>query len=143
MPTGNMTNTLNSHSSSTINLPLANTIPLITNSNTNNKEKLAKLNLPIKNPLGVKKCDRILKIASMTVDTLRTNESIRTLTHTLNTLNIDIAFIQESHNGRIDTQISGEYKIFYEVVILNKIIPTTPTMAKTKNALSKQEIQLI
>ena len=54
MPTGNMTNTQNSHISSTENPPLDNTNPLNINSN-NNKKKFSKINLPIKNPLGIKR----------------------------------------------------------------------------------------
>ena len=49
----------------------------------------------------------------MNVDRLRSAESIRTLAHTIRSLNIDIACIQETHNDRIDTQIIGGYKIFY------------------------------
>ena len=49
----------------------------------------------------------------MSVDTLRTTESIYTMAHTLPNLNIDIDCIRETHNGRIDTQLIWNYLIYY------------------------------
>ena len=65
----------------------------------------------------------------MNVDSLRTNEAIYTLECTLNTNNIDIACIQETHNERIGTQIIKKTTIFYGGCIVN--------MAKIKNKKRK------
>ena len=49
----------------------------------------------------------------MNIDTLRTNESIQTLLHALNKHEIEIARIQETHNGRIDSEQYNNYTILY------------------------------
>ena len=60
---------------------------------------------------------------------MRTTEAVFTLAHTQQSLNIDISCIQETDNGRIDTQTIGEYVIFMDVV--------TPTHQTTQNTTNR------
>ena len=72
--------------------------------------------------LVLKKGHRILKIAFVFVEALRTNESRYTLPQALQTVNSDIACIQETRNDRIDTQSVGGTKYFTDVVIRRNIL---------------------
>ena len=63
--------------------------------------------------------ERTLQIASLNVDSLRTQDSIYSTIHNLNTNNIDIACIQETHNDRIDSFSILDYTIFFGGCITN------------------------
>ena len=63
--------------------------------------------------LDITKKKATARIASMNVDSLRTNESIRKLALTLKEQNIDIACIQETRNERNDTQEENDYIIIF------------------------------
>ena len=56
---------------------------------------------------------RMLNIASMNVDTLRTLDSIDSVITNLQSNNIEIACIQETHNNRYDHIERENYTIFY------------------------------
>ena len=49
----------------------------------------------------------------MNVGALRTADSVNTLYRALHNLDIDIACIQETHNGRIDKKTAGGYLIYF------------------------------
>ena len=55
----------------------------------------------------------VLNIASLIIDAAMENESIYTLSHTLNTLRIDIVCLRATHYDRIGAQKIGGYLIFY------------------------------
>ena len=55
----------------------------------------------------------MIHIATMNVDTLRTADSIDSLITNIQTNNIDIACIQETHNNRNDHIERENYTIFF------------------------------
>ena len=55
----------------------------------------------------------MIHIATMNVDTLRTADSIDSLINNIQTSNIDIACIQETHNNRSDHIERENYTIFF------------------------------
>ena len=55
----------------------------------------------------------MIHIATMNVDTLRTADSIDSLINNIQTNNIDIACIQETHNSRSDHMGRENYTIFF------------------------------
>ena len=57
--------------------------------------------------------NRSINVESADPDTLRANEAKHTLAHTINSQGIDIACIQETHNGRIDSEIVTSYATYY------------------------------
>ena len=72
-----------------------------------------KINNPSKKQVGIKYGNRNLTIGSYNVDNLRTTESIDSLLYNLDTNNIDIACIQETHNESIMAKTYNKYTIYY------------------------------
>ena len=70
--------------------------------------------------IGCKNGHKVIHIATMNVDTLRTADSIDSLITNLQTNNIDIACIQETHNNRNDRIERESYTIFFSDEELGK-----------------------
>ena len=67
----------------------------------------------VTNNLGPKSGNRMINMTTTNVDTLRTMDSIDSLLTNLQTNNIDIACIQETHNNRNGRKERGGYKFFF------------------------------
>ena len=98
--------------------------------------------------IGCENGHKSLHIATMNVDTLRTQDSIDSVINNLQENDIDIACIQETHNNRNDHIEKEEYAIYFigeitsanSKTIQNKTIKAGVAIAiktKLKNNIAK------